>query len=165
MKIFLLICLTLFSYIVQAESTIPITVYRSPTCGCCGKWIEHLRQNNFIVTDVLTNEMESVKKRHGVTNDIASCHTAVTSGYVIEGHVPAKDIRALLKARPNVFGIAVPGMPENSPGMEQAHTTQVPTNFGKSYTHTLNAQHPNTLSPTSFNESINKTTPSCFITR
>ncbi len=117
-KIFLTISL-LCSSLAQAESPIPITVFRSPTCGCCGQWIAHLKQNNFVVTDRLTENMQAIKDKNGVSNDIASCHTALTGGYVIEGHVPAEDIKKLLKTRPNVFGISVPNMPLDAPGMEQ----------------------------------------------
>ena len=95
-----------------------ITVYKSPTCGCCGKWIEHLRMNGF---DVRTNDIaaiNSVKARYGVPMDMRSCHTAVVEGYVIEGHVPASDIRRLLRERPKVAGLAAPGMPVGAPGME-----------------------------------------------
>lgn len=118
-KFFLTISLLFLSNFVQADSPIPITVFRSPTCGCCGQWIEHLKKNNFIVTDRLTENMQAIKDKYGVSNDIASCHTALTGGYVIEGHVPADDIKTLLKNRPNVFGISVPNMPDDAPGMEQ----------------------------------------------
>lgn len=128
-KFFLIISLLFFSHFVQAESPIPITVFRSPTCGCCGQWIEHLKKNNFIVTDRLTENMQAIKAKYGVSNDIASCHTALTGGYVIEGHVPANDIKALLRNRPSVFGISVPNMPSDAPGMEQ-HAQQS-TNFNK----------------------------------
>lgn len=126
---FLVICLFLLSNLAQAESPIPITVYRSPTCGCCGGWIDHLKQNNFVVTDIPTGDMQAIKKKHGITDDIASCHTALTGGYVIEGHVPANDIKALLRDRPNVFGIAVPRMPNNAPGMEAHAQSQPAMNF------------------------------------
>ena len=95
-----------------------ITVYKSPACVCCGKWIEHLRKNGF---DVRTSDIAaigSVKARYGVPMDMRSCHTAVVEGYVIEGHVPASDIRRLLKERPKIAGLAAPGMPVGAPGME-----------------------------------------------
>ncbi len=128
-KFFLAISLLFFSNFVQAESPIPITVFRSPTCGCCGQWIAHLKKNNFIVTDRLTENMQAIKDKYGVSNDIVSCHTALTGGYVIEGHVPADDIKTLLRNRPNVFGISVPNMPDDAPGMEQ-HAQQS-TSFNK----------------------------------
>ncbi|MGY6274119.1 DUF411 domain-containing protein [Methylomonas sp. MgM2] len=105
----------------QAENTatdIEITVYRSPTCGCCGKWIEHIKQNRFVVKDIISDDMQAIKQKYGVPADLASCHTAVVDGYVVEGHVPAADIRKLLETKPDVAGISAPGMPVGSPGME-----------------------------------------------
>ncbi len=101
-----------------ADLPVEITVYRSPTCGCCGKWIEHLKQNNFKVKDNMSDAMEAIKAKYGVPKAMASCHTALVDGYVIEGHVPAADIMKLLKAKPKVTGLAVPGMVTGSPGME-----------------------------------------------
>lgn len=95
-----------------------MTVYRSPTCGCCGKWLDHIKQNHFTVKDIVTNDMQAIKQRYGVSAELASCHTAVIGGYVIEGHVPAEDIIKLLQTKPDVVGIAVPGMPVGTPGME-----------------------------------------------
>jgi hypothetical protein len=95
-----------------------ITVYKSPTCGCCNAWIEHLKQNGFEVTAHDTANMSQVKQSLGVSPDHASCHTAEISGYVIEGHVPAAEIKRLLNEKPAVSGLTVPGMPMGSPGME-----------------------------------------------
>ncbi len=95
-----------------------ITVYRSPTCGCCGGWIEHLRAHGFTVDDQKVADLGAVKRRLGVPADMGSCHTAVIDGYLVEGHVPADDIKKLLKDRPAVAGLAVPAMPVGSPGME-----------------------------------------------
>jgi hypothetical protein len=95
-----------------------ITVYRSPTCGCCGQWIEHLKAHAFVVSDIVTNDMDQVKERFGVSPELASCHTARIDGYFIEGHVPAKDIIRLLTEKPDVKGLTVPGMPRGTPGME-----------------------------------------------
>lgn len=97
---------------------VEMTVYRNPTCGCCGKWLDHVRQHGFQVTDVLSEDMNAVKKRLGVPQNLASCHTAVVGGYVVEGHVPAGDIKKLLTDKPPLAGIAAPGMPQGSPGME-----------------------------------------------
>lgn len=97
---------------------VDMTVYRSPSCGCCGKWLDHVRQQGFQVTDVLSEDMNAVKKRLGVPANLASCHTAVVGGYVVEGHVPAGDIKKLLTEKPPLAGIAAPGMPQGSPGME-----------------------------------------------
>ncbi len=95
-----------------------ITVYKSPACGCCSKWIAHLEANGFKVVAHDREDMTSVKIENGVRREFSSCHTAVIDGYVIEGHVPAEDIQRLLQDRPAVAGIAVPGMPIGSPGME-----------------------------------------------
>lgn len=105
---------------IQAETAKPleIDVYRSPSCGCCGKWIEHLKENQFIVKDHLSNNMPLIKTQQKVPNNMASCHTALINGYVIEGHVPALDIKKLLKMKPAVIGISVPQMPIGTPGME-----------------------------------------------
>ncbi len=95
-----------------------IKVFKTKTCGCCGKWVDHLRSNGFSVT---VNEVPSTteyRQRYGVPEKLQSCHTAVASGYTIEGHVPAVEIRRLLKERPKAKGLAVPGMPAGSPGME-----------------------------------------------
>lgn len=97
---------------------IEITVYRSPTCGCCSKWIEHLKANGFEVADNVTKDVQAVKDKYGVPKEMASCHTAIVNGYVVEGHVPANDIKALLKIKPSIIGISVPGMPVGTPGME-----------------------------------------------
>ncbi len=95
-----------------------ITVYKSPTCGCCAKWIDHVKAHGFEVVTHDTNDMSRVKAMTGVPGKLASCHTAIVDGYVIEGHVPADLIQRLLEERPEVVGLAVPGMPMGSPGME-----------------------------------------------
>lgn len=95
-----------------------ITVYRSEYCGCCKDWLTHLKQHGFNVIDTPTEQMSAIKEKLGVTPQLASCHTGVVDGYVVEGHVPADDIKRLLKTRPKIAGIAVPGMPHGSPGME-----------------------------------------------
>ncbi len=95
-----------------------IEVYKSPTCGCCKDWITHLQHNGFKVTAHDTLDMQTVKQQHGVAAQFQSCHTAIIDGYVIEGHVPANDIKRLLREHPMVQGLAVPGMPQGAPGME-----------------------------------------------
>lgn len=100
----------------SAEDT--ITVYKSPTCGCCIKWISHLEANGFKVNAIDTKDMYQVKKDAGLHFGLGSCHTGIVDGYTIEGHVPASDIKRLLAERPAVRGLAVPGMPMGSPGME-----------------------------------------------
>ena len=94
-----------------------ITVYKSPTCGCCGAWIEHLRKNGFEARVHEVPDATPYQAKYGVPEALGSCHTAVIDGYVIEGHVPAADIKRLLRERPRARGIAVPGMPMGSPGM------------------------------------------------
>lgn len=102
-----------------AEASGPeITVYKTPTCGCCSNWVDHLRAEGFRVTTHDLPTLTEVKREHGVPDELASCHTAVVDGYSVEGHVPADVIRRLLVERPEVRGIAVPGMPMGSPGME-----------------------------------------------
>ncbi len=95
----------------------PITVHKDPNCDCCGGWIEHLKSAGFLTKTTETNEIDRVKTRLGVPNDLAACHTAEIGGYLIEGHVPAPAIAKLLTERPKAKGLAVPGMPSGSPGM------------------------------------------------
>ncbi|HEV8123326.1 MAG TPA: DUF411 domain-containing protein [Gemmatimonadales bacterium] len=95
-----------------------ITVWKSPSCGCCGAWVAYMREHGFKVTVVDMNDVSPVKRQHKVPETLWSCHTAVVDGYVIEGHVPAPDIERLLREHPNVAGLAVPGMVTGSPGME-----------------------------------------------
>ena len=95
-----------------------IHVYKSPTCGCCGDWVDHLEDNGFTVDVTDTQLMNQIKVDAGLTPQLASCHTAFIGDYVIEGHVPAADIRRLVAEQPVARGLAVPGMPIGSPGME-----------------------------------------------
>lgn len=97
-----------------------VTVYKSPTCGCCTKWVDHLKAHGYTVTAKDVDNVDPLKAELGVPSQLASCHTALVGGYVIEGHVPAQDIDRLLREKPKVVGIAVPGMPLGSPGMEAA---------------------------------------------
>ena len=99
----------------------PITVWKSPSCGCCGKWVEHLKEAGFDVEVIDENAMAPLKNHLGVPPDLASCHTAQIAGYLIEGHVPAGDLHRLLRERPKLKGLAVPGMPIGSPGMEMGN--------------------------------------------
>lgn len=107
-----------------ATSAPEVVVYKSPTCGCCSAWIDHLQDNGFKVVARDTNNLNTIKMQHGVTPELASCHTALVDGYVLEGHVPAADVKALLAQRPPITGLSVPGMPIGSPGMEQGDTKQ-----------------------------------------
>jgi hypothetical protein len=95
-----------------------ITVYKTPTCGCCTDWVDHLRANGFTVTVEDYDSLSAIKFIAGVPRDLESCHTAMVDGYVVEGHVPAGDIVRLLTERPAALGLSVPGMPIGSPGME-----------------------------------------------
>jgi len=96
-----------------------IAVYKDPNCGCCGQWVGHLRAAGFSVEVHDAEDLVRIKADAGIPDNLQSCHTAMIDGYVIEGHVPAADIRRLLSERPAAKGLAVPGMPVGSPGMEQ----------------------------------------------
>lgn len=110
----LLACLSLNAQAAGPE----IQVYKTRTCGCCAKWVNHLKDNGFspVVTDVPSTA--TYRTQHGIPDEYGSCHTAIVRGYTIEGHVPAADIKRLLKEKPKARGLAVPGMPMGSPGME-----------------------------------------------
>ena len=95
-----------------------ITVYRSPSCGCCKAWEDYLRKNGFVVKDILQDDLSQIKAESGVTSKLASCHTAIVGGYVVEGHVPAADIQRMLTEKPKIVGISAPGMPGAGPGMD-----------------------------------------------
>jgi hypothetical protein len=101
-----------------------IVVYKNPECGCCTKWVEYLEDNNYNVTIENTRDVLAVKKRLGVPEKLAACHTAVIDGYIVEGHITHRDIKRLLLFRPDVKGIAVPGMPVGTPGMERGSAIQ-----------------------------------------
>jgi hypothetical protein len=97
----------------------PITIYKSKTCGCCTKWVDHVKAAGFDTRVHDTEELDELKDELGVPGGVRSCHTALVGGYVIEGHVPASDVRRLLAERLKVAGLAVPGMPAGSPGMAE----------------------------------------------
>ena len=101
-----------------------IQVYKTPTCGCCTKWIDSLRAAGFKVEATDMPDLTTLKAMNGVPNGLSSCHTAIVSGYVVEGHVPAADLKRLLKEKPAVAGLTVPGMPLGSPGMEHSDPTR-----------------------------------------
>ncbi|MBC6429639.1 DUF411 domain-containing protein [Nostoc sp. HG1] len=100
------------------STSLNATVYHSPDCNCCGGWIDHLKAQGFQITDFSTPDIETVKQKYNVPDNLSSCHTAIVNGYVIEGHVPADDIKRLLQEKPNVTGLSVPQMPVGTPGME-----------------------------------------------
>lgn len=102
----------------SAASPPEAVVYKSPYCGCCGDWVAHLQANGFTVKTVETVNLDPVRERYRVPAKLAACHTALIGGYVVEGHVPAAAVKRLLREKPQVVGISVPGMPIGSPGME-----------------------------------------------
>lgn len=102
-----------------ARSRVPeVVVYKNPSCGCCGQWVAHMQANGFAVTVREVADPGVVRAEQGLADVFASCHTALIDGYVLEGHVPAADVKRLLVLRPNAVGLAVPGMVVGSPGME-----------------------------------------------
>ena len=108
-------------FVGSAAHAATMTVYKSPSCGCCGKWVEHVEQHGFKVQVVPTQDMMALKKKLGVPGEAISCHTTKVGNYIVEGHVPAADIRRLLATKPKARGIAVAGMPMGSPGMEHGN--------------------------------------------
>jgi|SRR5688500_15432361 len=107
-----------------ATSATRMVVYKTPTCGCCRAWVDHMQAAGFAVEVHDLPDVSAIKREHGVPAHLGSCHTAIVGGYVVEGHVPAATIRRLLAERPQIAGIAVPGMPIGSPGMESGSTRQ-----------------------------------------
>lgn len=103
-----------------ANTLPPIASYRSASCGCCKGWVQHMRANGFEVKDAVVSDGDVIRRRLGVPSRLASCHTAQVAGYVLEGHVPAADVKRLLRTRPPVLGLSVPGMVIGSPGMGSA---------------------------------------------
>ena len=95
-----------------------VTVHKTPWCGCCAHWVDHLRENGFEVEVHETENMTPIREQLGVPQELTSCHTGVVEGYVLEGHVPAHEVHRLLAERPDATGLSVPGMPMGSPGME-----------------------------------------------
>jgi hypothetical protein len=114
----------------QRPAASVMEVYKSPTCGCCSKWVEHVRQAGFTVkvTEMDDSALSGFKTKLGVPRTAQSCHTGVIGGYTIEGHVPAAEISRLLKEKPAIQGIAVGGMPLGSPGMEVSGSAPQPYN-------------------------------------
>jgi hypothetical protein len=102
-----------------AQARHEVVVYKNRSCGCCGEWEKHMRSSGFVVQSHALDDVGPVKRNLGVPEALASCHTAMVSGYVIEGHVPAGDVARLLRERPKATGLAVPGMPSDAPGMDQ----------------------------------------------
>ena len=115
---------TAAAFVASAANAAQLTVHKSPYCGCCAKWVEYIEKHGFDVKIVETEDMAGVKKRLGVPQQLASCHTTEAGGYFVEGHVPAQDIKRLLAQKPKAAGIAVPGMPAGSPGMDMGGQKQ-----------------------------------------
>jgi len=105
----------------STASAADVKMYKSPYCGCCTSWSDHLERGGLAVTTEKRDDMDAVKDRYGIPLQLRSCHTAVVEGYTIEGHVPLADIKRMLKERPDIKGLTVPGMPVGSPGMEQGN--------------------------------------------
>ena len=102
-----------------AETGLPrLEVFKDPNCGCCGAWVDHMRAAGFTVHVTNVDDTSAARKRLGMPDRLGGCHTATVGGYVLEGHVPSADVRKLLAAKPPALGLAVPGMPVGSPGME-----------------------------------------------
>jgi len=102
-----------------AETSLPLLeVFKSPTCSCCGAWVDHMLAAGFRVKVTEVGDTTATRKRHGFPDKFGSCHTGVVDGYVVEGHVPADDVKRMLAMKPAAIGLAVPGMPPGSPGME-----------------------------------------------
>ncbi|AEI99930.1 protein of unknown function DUF411 [Nitrosomonas sp. Is79A3] len=116
-----IIAVSLLGVASQAVATATVDVYKSPTCGCCAKWVDHMREHGFTVKTHDVGNKE-IRKKSGISESLGSCHTALVNGYAIEGHVPAPDILRLLKEKPKAVGLAVPDMPHGTPGMEGARS-------------------------------------------
>lgn len=103
----------------QTQAKTPLVTYKDANCGCCGVWIDHIKANGFEPSVTDAPDMQAIKARYKVPGNLASCHTSVVGGYVVEGHVPASDIRRLLKEKPQgIVGLTIPGMPASAPGMD-----------------------------------------------
>ncbi|AGH80772.1 hypothetical protein PCNPT3_04150 [Psychromonas sp. CNPT3] len=102
----------------MAAQSIEMQVYKSPHCGCCSAWVTKMQEAGFSVTVIDQNNNNKLRQQKHIPNQLASCHTALVEGYAIEGHVPSADIARLLKEKPSIAGLAVPGMPASAPGMD-----------------------------------------------
>ena len=115
----------------QPSNETGITIYKDPSCSCCGNWERYMQAAGFATVVEGTTNLASLKSQLGVPDDLASCHTAVIAGYVIEGHVPASAVRRLLAEKPSATGLAVPGMPAGAPGMGGSDGAYSVILFGK----------------------------------
>lgn len=114
----LLFAAALASGSVWAQTNVPVDVYKSASCGCCGKWVAHMEKNGFKVNIHEVTDVPGARKKLGMPDKLGSCHTSKVGNYVVEGHVPAADIQRLLKEKPKALGLAVPAMPPGAPGMD-----------------------------------------------
>lgn len=122
-----------------------VEVWKTPTCGCCGKWVKHMEAAGFKVQVHDLDNLDAIRQQHGITPALASCHTAVAGKYVIEGHVPASDVRRLLKEQPDALGLTAPGMPQGSPGMDVPGSPSFQVlSIGKDGKTAVYATHPGT---------------------
>lgn len=141
-RVFAAVSILMFSLAGMALADVTdVMVYKSPTCGCCKKWVEHMRENGFTVKTQDMADVTPYKVRYGVTPELASCHTAVVNGYAIEGHVPAADVKRLLRERPKIAGLSAPGMPASSPGMDTGHDLYDVLSFDKEGNVAVYAKH------------------------
>jgi len=114
-----MICVGLFVANTNTGDATEVVMHKSPNCDCCSDWGDHLKENGFTVTEKVHDNMSQIKATLGMPEKLASCHTGVIGGYLIEGHVPAADVKRLLKEQPDVIGLTAPGMPMKSPGMQK----------------------------------------------
>ena len=111
-----------FARAMIGTASIPMTVYKSPSCGCCKSWVTHMQGAGFTVKVIDMDDLTTVKKNAGVPQQLQSCHTALVGGYVVEGHVPADLVKKMLNQKSSIIGVAVPGMVTGSPGMEMGNS-------------------------------------------
>ena len=126
-KIRLLALFLSIAPVAWAQASEAVTVYKSPSCGCCGKWADHLKAAGFKVDVINSADVGLERKRLGMPDQYGSCHTAKVGNYIIEGHVPATDIQRLLKEKPKAIGLSAPGMPASAPGMDSPNKTPYET--------------------------------------
>lgn len=130
MKSFVALLLALLAALPAFAAEREVTMWKSPTCSCCEGWAEHMRQSGYKVKSIDVDDIDQIKRAHGIPGALQSCHTARVDGYLLEGHVPAGAVDRLLKERPRTRGIASPGMPMGSPGMGGPKEENVIHTFG-----------------------------------
>jgi len=133
-----------FRRLVLAQPKPALTVYKDPNCGCCARWVDHMKANGFIATVTDTTDMTAIKTKYKVGESLRSCHTTIVGNYVIEGHVPAEDVTRLLKEKPKgILGLTIPGMPQSAPGMDmKPHQAYEVLSFDSAGKTTVFARHP-----------------------